>query len=70
MSDTVTLKRNNQSYSGRLILTNYGRERILQRIAEGIEFDGFNFTSIILGDKLNNSYFITLWERELFTEEH
>lgn len=56
MSDTVTLKGNNQSYSGRLILTNYGRERILQRIAEGIEFDGFNFTSIILGDKLNNSY--------------
>lgn len=56
MSNTVTIKGNNQKFSGRLILTNYGKRRILQRIVEGVNFDGFNFTHIILGDKLNNTY--------------
>lgn len=56
MSNTVTIKGNNQSFTGRLILTNYGKARILQRIAEDINFTSFNFTSIILGDKLNNNY--------------
>ena len=56
MSNTIVIKGNNQNFSGRLILTNYGKARILQRITEGENFNGFNFTSIALGDKLNNSY--------------
>lgn len=56
MSNTVTIKGNNQNFSGRLILTNYGKARILQRIAQDSAFTGFNFTDIALGDKLNNNY--------------
>ena len=56
MSNTVTIKGDNQKFTGRLILTNYGKMRTLQRIAEGVNFTCFNFTSIALGDKLNNTY--------------
>lgn len=56
MSNTVAIKGNNQNFSGRLILTNYGKARIVQRIALGESFTRFNFTDITIGDKLNNSY--------------
>ena len=56
MSNTVTIKGDNQKFTGRLILTNYGKMRTLQRIVEGVNFTCFNFTSIALGDKLNNTY--------------
>ena len=56
MSNSVTLKDNNQQFSGKLILTNYGKTRILQRIAEGPNFTSFNFTNVVLGSKLNKTY--------------
>lgn len=56
MSNSVTIKGNNQQFSGKLVLTNYGKTRILQRVVEGIDFTPFNFTSIVLGSKLNKVY--------------
>lgn len=56
MSNTVTIKSSNKTFTGTLILTNYGRSRILQRISEGENFTTFNFTSIGIGDKLSTSY--------------
>lgn len=56
MSNTVIIKGNNQYFSGKLVLTNYGKTRILQRIAQGSSFETFNFTNISLGDKINTMY--------------
>lgn len=56
MSNSVTIKGNNEKFSGKLILTNYGKTRILQRIAEGTDFQSFNFTSIGLGSKMSKTY--------------
>lgn len=52
MPNTITLKSGNKVFTGTLILTNYGRTRVLQRISEGENFDTFKFSSIGIGDKL------------------
>lgn len=56
MPNTITLKSGNKVFTGTLILTNYGRTRVLQRISEGENFDTFKFSSIGIGDKLTNNY--------------
>ena len=56
MSNSVTITGNNEQFSGKLVLTNYGKTRILQRVAEDVNFTDFNFTSIGLGRKLNTTY--------------
>lgn len=56
MSNSVTITGNNEQFSGKLVLTNYGKTRILQRVAEDVNFTDFNFTSVGLGRKLNTTY--------------
>ena len=68
MPNTVTLSNGTQTYSGTLILTDYGQSRLLERINERysendegvVEGDGsfspYNLNTIILGNKINNSY--------------
>lgn len=51
MSDKIV-----NEYNGKLIITEYGKERILERIADDANFTTFNFTEIVLGDKLNTNY--------------
>lgn len=56
MSSTVTLQAEGQKYVGKIIFTNYGRTRMLERIAYDTNFVNFNFTSIGVGNKINTSY--------------
>lgn len=68
MPNTVTLSNGTQTYSGTLVLTDYGQSRLLERINERysendegvVEGDGsfspYNLNTIILGNKINNSY--------------
>lgn len=62
MSNTVTISSTTEKVSGKLILTAYGRKRILQRIAEGENFSSFNFTQIAVGDKQNQLYSANITE--------
>lgn len=56
MSDTVTIKNGKSIYSGKVVLTSYGRKRILERISEGANFVPYNFTHIGIGDFMNTTY--------------
>lgn len=56
MSSTVTLKAEGSKYVGKIVLTNYGRTRMLERVAYDANFVDFNFTSIGIGNKINTTY--------------
>lgn len=59
MSSTLSIKANNSSkseFSGKLVLTDYGHNRLLQKIAQGSYYNTLNLNEIGLGSKLNNSY--------------
>lgn len=54
---TFSLKdKSTTNVSGKLVITEFGHRRILQRIAEGESFETFNWTCIKIGDKLNTKY--------------
>lgn len=69
MSNTITLKSTSgKTYSGNLILTDYGQSRLLQRLSEkhisddngnispSGTFSPYNLNSIVLGSKINTAY--------------
>lgn len=62
MSNTVIIASTTEKVSGKLILTNYGRKRVLQRIAEAEYFEPFNFTHVTVGDKQNQLYSANITE--------
>jgi hypothetical protein len=43
-------------FSGRIVITKYGRNRICQKLAEGSDFTPFNLCKIVLGDKISYNY--------------
>lgn len=56
MPNQVTIQGSNQTFSGELILTDYGRDRVLQRVAQDTSFEPFNLTEVVIGNRLNNAY--------------
>ena len=56
MPNQVTIQGSNQTFSGELILTDYGRDRVLQRVAQDTSFKPFNLTEVVIGNRLNNAY--------------
>lgn len=69
MSNTVTLTSSSgKTYTGTLILTDYGQGRLLQRVGEDFTLDDnnepvldgtfspYNLNSIVLGSKINTAY--------------
>lgn len=65
---TASISTQNNIYSGTLILTDYGKSRLSQRLAEPLTtledgsvipsgtFSPYNLNSLVLGSKINNAY--------------
>lgn len=56
MPNPITDNVEMSEFSGRIVITKYGRNRICQKIAEGADFVPFNLCKIVLGDKISYNY--------------
>ena len=56
MSNIATIKSSTNEVTGKLVLTNYGLLRVLERIQNLDTFTPFNIAVIGIGNKISNSY--------------
>lgn len=59
MSGTINIKNKNTGesiYSGVLVLTEYGQQRLLEKMSLGEGFTQYNLKYIVIGDKINTTY--------------